>query len=95
MRPMARVRDFDQAVVFDDLRAPVRFRVGERESPTEPLTDITSTIYLFSAGLFILTTDPPHFPWIITSLLVHTVPPFKPNLSPLSSTGCAQTAVFS
>jgi hypothetical protein len=27
MRPMARVRDFDQAVVFDDLRALVRFRV--------------------------------------------------------------------
>jgi hypothetical protein len=28
MRPMARVRDFDKAVVFYDLRAPVRFRVG-------------------------------------------------------------------
>jgi hypothetical protein len=35
MYSMARVRDFDQSVVFDDLRAPVRFRVRFAPAPTK------------------------------------------------------------
>ena len=40
MHPMARVRDFDQAVVFDDLRAPVRFRVRGALTPPESIAVI-------------------------------------------------------